>query len=95
MTPRRSSLPFVAANAVMWVVMIAILIGVPELVDRWMPIEVARALGWAVASGVWVIALQQQWRSRVRPLTLFAVQLGLWVSAAVVAMWITAMFRMI
>jgi hypothetical protein len=93
--PRRLPLtPFVLANALMWVVMTVILIVVPDTLERWLSIEIARVVGWAVASGLWVVALQQRWRSRAGPLLLFVVQLVLWVSAALVANAISELYRM-
>lgn len=89
MTRRRSVLPFLAANALMWVVMTVILVVVPDTLERWMSIEVARVVGWAIASGVWVVGLEQRLRSRANPAVVFALQLVLWVSAAMVAMWIS------
>jgi hypothetical protein len=77
----------------MWVVMTAILVVIPDALERWMSMEVARVVGWAVASGLWVVALQAQWRQRVGPFTLFALQVFLWVSAAVVAMWLSEIAR--
>lgn len=73
----------------MWLVMTAVLVLVPDTLSRWVSIEVARVTGWAIASGLWVVALQQPWRHRVGPLTLFLLQLALWVSAALVAIMIS------
>jgi hypothetical protein len=89
MAPRRTDAAFLLVNVLMWVVMTTILVVVPDQLERWLPIEIARVVGWAVASGLWVVVLQQQWRSRVGPFTLFALQLVLWVSAALVAIWIS------
>lgn len=85
---------FVAANLLMWALMTAILIVVPDALDRWLSLEFARVVGWAVASGLWVVVLQQPWRSRVGPFTLFALQVLLWISAALVAIWISDTVRM-
>jgi hypothetical protein len=92
-SPRRPLLPFVLANAVVWVVMTGILVVVPDTLERWMPLEVARVLGWAVACSVWVIAVERQWQERVGPLIRFALQLGLWVGAALTAIWISDQAR--
>jgi len=73
----------------MWLLMTVVLVLVPDTLSRWMSVEVARVTGWAVASGLWVVALQQPWRQRVGPLTLFLLQLLLWVSAAIVAILIS------
>lgn len=85
---------FLLANVLMWALMTAILIVVPDALDRWLSLEFARVVGWAVASGLWVVVLQQPWRSRVGPFTLFALQVSLWISAALVAIWISDTLRM-
>ena len=94
MTRRGGAAVFVAANLVMWALMTAILIVVPDALDRWLSLEIARVVGWAVASGLWVVVLQQPWRSRVGPFTLFALQVLLWISSALVAIWISDTVRM-
>jgi hypothetical protein len=93
MTLRRSAPLFVAANVLMWLVMTAILVAVPDTLERWVSVEVSRVIGWAIASGVWVVLLQQPWRRRVGPIGLFGIQFVLWVSAAIVAMWISESAR--
>ena len=94
MTRLRRGATFVAANVLMWALMTAILIVVPDALERWMSLEFARVVGWAVASGLWVVVLQQPWRSRVGPFTLFTLQVLLWISAALVAIWISDTVRM-
>ena len=89
MKRRPTSWRFVAANVLMWLLMTVILVLVPDTLNRWISLEIARVTGWAVASGLWVVALQQPWRSRVGPFTLFLLQLVLWVSAALVAILIS------
>jgi hypothetical protein len=93
MTRRPSTLPFMAANILMWLLMMVVLVVVPDTLERWTSIEIARVVGWALASGLWVVALQAAWRRRVGPFVLFVLQLGLWVSAAIVAIWISDLFR--
>ena len=90
----RRGAAFLLANVLMWALMTAILIVVPDTLDRWLSLEFARVVGWAVASGLWVVVLQQPWRSRVGPFTLFALQVLLWISAALVAIWISDTLRM-
>ena len=90
----RRGAAFLLANVLMWALMTAILIVVPDALDRWLSLEFARVVGWAVASGLWVVVLQQPWRSRVGPFTLFALQVLLWISAALVAIWISDTVRM-
>jgi hypothetical protein len=86
---RRPVLPFIAANTAVWLVMTAILVVVPDTLARWMSLEIARVVGWAVACGVWVVAVERSWQDRAGPFTRFAVQIVLWVSAAVVAIWVS------
>ena len=94
MTRRPSVMRFVIVNVVMWLVMTAILTVVPDALARWLSLEFARVVAWGFASGLWVVALQQPWRARVGPFTLFALQVLLWVSAAFVAIWISDTVRM-
>ena len=84
--------PFVAATAAVWIAMIAILVVVPDLLEQWMPLAVARVVGWAAACGVWMIVVEHHWQ-RVRPLVRFSLQFGLWVLAALLATWISDQFR--
>jgi hypothetical protein len=86
-------LPFVAANALMWIVMTALLVVVPDSLESSLGFELARAIGWAVACLVWVVTLEPAWKARVGPITRFFLQLILWVSAALVAAWISDQAR--
>jgi hypothetical protein len=91
---RRDSVwTFIGLNAVMWVVMTAILVILPDALDRWVDITIARAFAWAVAGSVWVVAIERQWRARMGALARFPLQVGLWASAALVATWISDLFR--
>ena len=90
-SPRTS---FVAVNVLMWALMTAILILVPDALEHWLSLELARVIGWAVASGLWVVVLQPPWRRRVGPFTLFLLQAVVWISAALVAIWISDMVRL-
>ena len=85
---------FVLLNLVMWVLMTAILIALPDQLDRWMDLSVARAIGWAVAGALWVVAIERQWQARMGALARFPLQVLLWASAALVAMWISDQFRL-
>jgi len=86
---RHPPLRFVATNVVVWVAMVAILILLPDALERWVPLQVARVIGWCTGCSVWVVAVEPQWKARVGPIALFAVQFALWVSAALVAIWIS------
>lgn len=89
----RPLLPFIVGNAIVWLTMTAILVVVPDTLERWMPLEIARVIGWAVACSVWVVAIERQWQERVGPLARFGLQLALWVGAAMTAIWISDQFR--
>ena len=91
--PRRPLRPFILANVVVWLMMTAILVVVPDTLERWMRLEIARVIGWAVACSVWVIAVERQWQERVGPLARFGLQLALWIAAALTAIWISEQFR--
>ncbi len=79
---------FVGLNLLVWLVMTLILVVVPDTLQRWLPLEIARVAGWALACGLWVLTVERQWQDRVGPLGRFGIQLVLWVSAALVAIWI-------
>jgi hypothetical protein len=80
---------FLVRNVLVWILMVVILVVVPDELNRWIAIDIARVIGWAVACGVWVIVVEQEWKLRFSPLARFALQLVLWVSAALLAMWIS------
>lgn len=84
---------FVLRNVLVWLLMVTILVVVPDQLEHWMPFEITRVIGWAVAVGVWVIVVEQEWRARVGPIARFGFQLVLWVSAALLASWLSAQFR--
>jgi hypothetical protein len=85
---------FVGANVSVWLAMVCILVLLPDQLERWLPLQVCRVIGWAVACGVWVVTVEQQWRARYGPFVRFALQLVLWVSAAVFALWLDDQFRL-
>lgn len=93
MTPPRRWLRFVLANLLVWLLMTVILVLVPDALDGWLGLEVARVVGWAVAGSVWVVTIERQWQARIGPLWRFVLQLLLWISAALVAIWISEMTR--
>ncbi len=73
--------------------MVEILVMVPDLLVRWMVIEVARVIGWAVAGGVWMLAVERQWQERVGPALRVVLQLALWIGAARLAIWLSESTR--
>jgi hypothetical protein len=83
----------VLTNAVVWLAMTVILVVVPDTLERWMALQFARAIGWAVACGVWVVVVESEWKARDGPIVRFGVQFVLWLSAALVAIWISDAFR--
>jgi hypothetical protein len=84
---------FLALNLLVWLVMTIILVVVPDALEARVGLEVARVIGWAAACGVWVVAVDAHWNARAGPLTRFVVQLVLWVSAALLASWISEQAR--
>jgi hypothetical protein len=93
MAPSRFPLVFIVVNFVVWLVMVGILVVVPDQLERWLGLELARVVGWAVACGVWVVAVERQWQERFGPFTRFALQLVIWVGAALLAIWISDQAR--
>jgi hypothetical protein len=93
LTPPRRWLRFVLANLLVWLLMTVILVLVPDALDDWLGLEVARVVGWAVAGSVWVVTIERQWQARIGPFWRFVLQLLLWISAALVAIWISEMTR--
>ena len=91
MPPERRpwSWTFVTINVIVWLLMVVILVLVPDWLDRWLSIELSRFIGWAVACGVWVVAVERRWQERFGPLLRFLLQLLLWVAAALTAIWIS------
>jgi hypothetical protein len=85
---------FLLLNAVVWLTMVVILVLVPDTLEAWVPLTIARVLGWAVTCAVWVAVVEGGWRKRLGPFARFFVQVVLWVAAATVAMWISDQFRM-
>jgi hypothetical protein len=93
MAERTSRAVFIIANVVVWLVMTAILVVVPDVLERWLSIEVSRIVGWGVAGSVWVVAVEQQWKARFGPIARFFLQLVLWISAALVAIYVSEQTR--
>jgi hypothetical protein len=89
MARRLRRLRFFALNVAVWAAMVVILVLVPDLLARWMRLEIARVIGWAFACSVWVVAIEREWQERFRPFARFGLQLLLWVGAALVAIWIS------
>jgi hypothetical protein len=90
----RGSLLFLARISLAWIVMTAILVVVPDALERWVSIEIGRVAGWAVAVSVWVIVVEPHWRARFGPFVRVALQLGLWMTSAMTAIWISEQARL-
>lgn len=73
----------------MWVVMTVTLVLVPDALDEWLGLEVARVVGWAVAGTLWMLTVERQWQARVGVIWRFVLQLTIWISAALVAIWVS------
>jgi hypothetical protein len=93
MTPRPPATRFILLNAIVWLLMIVILVVVPDLLEPWMSLAIARVLGWGAACAVWVIAVEDGWKARFGPGRRFVFQLVLWLSAALLAVWISEAAR--
>lgn len=78
---------FLATSLAVWLAMVVILVVLPDALSRWLSIEFARGVGWAVACLVWVVSVERQWQARFGPLMRFVLQLILWVAAAALAVW--------
>jgi hypothetical protein len=90
---QRWSWTFIGLNAIVWTVMVVILVLVPDLLDAWLSIEIARFVGWAIACSIWVVAVERRWQERFGPIARFGLQLLLWVGAALTAIWIAEQVR--
>jgi len=93
MSRRRPPGYFVTKNAIVWVLMVVVLVVVPDTLERWMALEVARVVGWALACGLWVVVVEREWQERFGPFTRFVLQLTLWIAAALLAIWISDQAR--
>jgi hypothetical protein len=84
---------FIIRNTLVWILMTVILVVVPGQLERWMPVEIARVIGWPIACGVWVIVVEREWQARFGPFARFGFQLILWVSSALLASWVGDQLR--
>ncbi len=93
MRGRQSTVTFLSATLGVWLLMTAILVVVPDQLDRWLPLEISRIAAWGVAGGLWIVTVDRQWQQRVGGATRALLQLVLWVGAALAAMWVSGLFR--
>ena len=85
---------FVVQCSVVWIVMIVVLILVPDALEDWMSLPVARVCGWVIASGLWVAIVEREWRERFSPIPRFLIQIVVWLSAALIAISVSDYFRL-
>jgi hypothetical protein len=87
--PRPKGSSFVLKNLIVWLLMVVVLVLVPDTLEPWLGIEIARVIGWAVAFPVWMIVVEREWQARFGPMTRVALQVPLWIGAALLAIWIS------
>jgi hypothetical protein len=80
-------------SAIVWLIMVIVLVLVPDALEAWMPLDIARVCGWVLASGIWVAVLERDWREQVPPLPRFVLQVAIWLTAALTAITISDMYR--
>ena len=90
---RRTLLSFGVRSSVVWLVMVVVLVVVPDALEPWLSLQVARVVGWVLASGIWVAVVERDWQERFDPVVRFALTVIIWLSAALVAIWISGQFR--
>jgi hypothetical protein len=84
---------FLLKNTIAWLLMVVVLVVVPDTLEPWLRLEVGRAVGWAVAFPVWILIVERDWQARFGPFTRVALQVPLWMAAALVAIWISDQAR--
>ena len=80
---------FLFKNLIVWLLMVVVLVLVPDTLEPWLGIEVARVVGWGVAFPVWMIVVERDWQTRFGPMARVALQVPLWIAAALLAIWIS------
>ena len=90
---RRASSAFVAKSVAVWFVMVLILILVPDALEHVVSLQIARICGWVLASGLWVAILEREWQSRFGPVKGLLLQMCVWLAAALLAAWVSDVFR--
>jgi hypothetical protein len=69
--------------------MVIVLVLVPDSLEERMGLGIARVIGWAVAFPIWLLIVERGWQSRFGPFARVALQVPLWVAAALLADWIS------
>ena len=90
---RRTTLSFGVRSGVVWLVMVVVLVVVPDALEPWTGFQIARVVGWVLASGIWVAVVERDWQERFRPVARFVLTVVIWLSAALLAIWISGQFR--
>ncbi|HEX5070542.1 MAG TPA: hypothetical protein VFV78_10040 [Vicinamibacterales bacterium] len=90
---RRTGLSFRVWSIGVWLLMVGVLVIVPDTLEQWIPLHLARVVGWVLASGLWVAILEREWRDRFSPVPRFFLQALVWLAAALTAAWISEQFR--
>jgi thiol:disulfide interchange protein len=90
---RRTRFGLGLKSVAVWLVMVVVLVVVPDTLEQWMPLNVARVIGWVLASGIWVAVLEREWQARFGPVVRFTLQIVAWLGAALLAIWISDQFR--
>ena len=80
---------FLFKNLIVWLLMVVVLVLVPDTLEPWLGIEVARVVGWGVAFPVWMVVVERDWQVRFGPMARVALQVPLWITAALLAIWIS------
>ena len=80
-------------TSVVWLAMVVVLVLVPDALEQWIPLDIARICGWVLASGIWMVVLDRDFRERYGPFVRFTLQLAAWLSAAILAVTISDRFR--
>ena len=91
--PRRTLLSFGVRSGVVWLVMVVVLVVVPDALEASLSLPVARVVGWVLASGIWMAVVERDWQERFRPVARFVLTVMIWLSAALVALWVSSQFR--
>ena len=92
--PRTSrAVPLGVRSVAVWILMVVVLVVVPDSLEQWMPLNIARVCGWVLASGMWVVILDRAWQARFTPLVRFPLQITAWLTAALTAAWISDIVR--
>ncbi len=80
---------FLVKNLAAWLLMVVVLVVVPDSLEPWLGMEIARIVGWATAFPVWLILVERDWQARFGPLARVALQVPFWIAAALLAIWIS------